>query len=272
MTVGNTTRSEFVCGGTIIHSLYILTAAHCVFNTNDGPIPPENIFFMIGDVSNNLTTTTSKYRGIIRPALLFVYPKYGEFWIENDIALFRLTDRVPFRKGFIAVTPISADKIPINTTCETAGWGWLAENLKFSVVDQRKVHVPILPDSACRSSYGPYFQTRSKFCAGYLGGGKGTCFSDSGGGLYCNNTVHGIISMAIGCARPHFPTMYVNVTAYRKWIFRCYKFNGTQKDIPMPYWKKKKPKPTPTVPSRASWLFVNILQLNYFIFIVFINK
>jgi len=62
-------------------------------------------------------------------------------------------------------------------------------------------------------------------CAGYAGGGRGTCSGDSGGPLACVDKgmktwrIIGLTSWAkVPCAGPDSPTIFTRVSAFVPWI------------------------------------------------------
>lgn len=93
------------------------------------------------------------------------------------------------------------------------------------------------------------------FCAGSITGGQGTCevnkkqllvsfeenqkgnskFQfDEGGGLMCNNLVHGVVSRA-GCSLANFPTVYTDVAVYNTWIDSILNWDsGEHENVPTP--------------------------------------
>ena len=85
----------------------------------------------------------------------------------------------------------------------------------------RQATVPLVSQDECRRSYRRL--TSQMLCAGYpRRGGIDSCQGDSGGPLVCRERgrfyLAGVVSYGIGCARPGYPGVYVNVQAVRQWI------------------------------------------------------
>lgn len=61
--------------------------------------------------------------------------------------------------------------------------------------------------------------TKNMICAGLLDiGGRDACFGDSGGPLYYNDVVIGVISSGIGCGNATYPAISMSVASYTDWI------------------------------------------------------
>lgn len=100
----------------------------------------------------------------------------------------------------------------------SAGWGTLREN--GAVADKLMiVNITVIPRSLCNAP-GAYNDTLTQemICVGSMDGNRDSCQGDSGGGLVCGDSVTGIVSFGIGCARPNKPGIYTNVHHYREWI------------------------------------------------------
>lgn len=71
----------------------------------------------------------------------------------------------------------------------------------------------------------PNLVTETMVCAGYPGGKKDACEGDSGGPLYHEGTLYGVVSWGIGCALPCSPGVYANVYGFIDWINRTIQEN-----------------------------------------------
>ena len=88
----------------------------------------------------------------------------------------------------------------------------------------RQAQVPLVSRDTCRQAYKDtgFIITERMRCAGFASGQIGTCQGDSGGGLVCpkNNKWYlmGIVSWAVGCARPNRYTVYADVLELKSWV------------------------------------------------------
>ncbi|KAG8273155.1 hypothetical protein J6590_027490 [Homalodisca vitripennis] len=88
----------FFCGGAVINSQFVLTAAHCLL-TRDSPI--ETLAVHIGDYDLTIENETEHViRGVRR--VLF-HSHFHPFLLANDIALLHLSSPVQFN---IFIQPI----------------------------------------------------------------------------------------------------------------------------------------------------------------------
>jgi len=61
----------------------------------------------------------------------------------------------------------------------------------------------------------------SEFCA--IGNGSDSCNGDSGGPLFCNGQLYGLVAWGLGCNQPDVPSVNVVVSFFSNFIFSILK-------------------------------------------------
>ena len=161
------------CGGTLINSRFVLSAAHCFFDID--PATLENYFVVVGAQYLN---DTNPVRYQIKS--LIMHEQFDDDQYLNDIALIELSSPVNLndsKVGFICLTPKNISTYPYEGMSGfAAGWGRLAENSSVSFTLQQ-VQLPIVANANpfCAKQIS---NPRLQFCAGFNEGGKDTCQGD----------------------------------------------------------------------------------------------
>ncbi|XP_018401853.1 PREDICTED: uncharacterized protein LOC108779021 [Cyphomyrmex costatus] len=219
-----TSESVYVCGGTLISSRHIITAAHCIKNHVH-----RDLRARLGewDVNHDVEFYPYIERDIVS---VFVHPEYYAGTLANDIAILTLDHKVDFAKNphiSPACLPNKYDDFT-GARCWTTGWGKDAfdDRSKYSNV-LKEVNLPVVSNHVCEQQMK---QTRLGFsftlhpgfiCAGGEEG-KDACKGDGGGPMVCERQGHwqlaGVVSWGIGCGQANVPGVYTRVSHYLDWI------------------------------------------------------
>ncbi len=208
-----------ICGGSLIHREWVVTAAHCV----DGVTDLSS--FDIGVGKTNLSDYTSADRYDV--AEIIVHPDWQlHDGFTSDIALLKLTSPVTLSSN-VAVIGLDYDHTApsANSTAFTSGWGAVQEVPDPRYPDNLQganltIRTDLVAD-ACGDWNITEFQAGIMTCASADGGGVSACFGDSGGPLVTGTgtpKLWGIVSFGSTCGSASLPAVYTRAPAYRGWI------------------------------------------------------
>ncbi|XP_045766230.1 uncharacterized protein LOC123867945 isoform X2 [Maniola jurtina] len=217
-------ESVYVCGGTLIDGLHIMTAAHCIKSYKGFEL---RVRLGEWDVNHDVEFYPYIERDVIS---VHVHPLYYAGTLDNDLAILKLDHPVEWPK----YPHISPACLPDKYTeyagqrCWTTGWGKDAfgSNGKYQNI-LKEVDVPVLPHGQCQQQLrqtrlGYNYELNPGFiCAGGEDG-KDACKGDGGGPLVCERSgtwqLVGVVSWGIGCGQAGVPGVYVKVAHYLDWI------------------------------------------------------
>ncbi|XP_075224751.1 uncharacterized protein LOC142326279 isoform X1 [Lycorma delicatula] len=217
-------ESVYVCGGTLIDNLHIITAAHCVKSYG-----AHDLRVRLGewDVNHDVEFYPYIERDVQN---VFIHPEFYAGTLYNDLAVIRIDRAVDFTQS----PHISPACLPEPYTdysgqrCWTTGWGKDAfgDYGKYQNI-LKEVDVPIVSFQQCQlqlqqTRLGYEFKLHPGFvCAGGEEG-KDACKGDGGGPMVCERNgswqVVGVVSWGIGCGQYGVPGVYVKVAHYLDWI------------------------------------------------------
>lgn len=226
VTIRRVERNQHFCGGSIINTRWLLTAAHCTIQ-----FTPAQLQIIVGTVLLNSGGVTHQVSRIVN------HPSWNDNTWANDVAVVQTATVITFNAN---VQPIILGSAHVGGGVSavvtgfglTQAFGSLAENLQ-------RLTTTTLTNTDCRSRFTAALRDRvfdHKICT-FIRIGQGICSSDSGtkkiisinsstynilnfigGPLVADRQQIGIVSWGMIQCASGLPEVYDRVAFFRTWI------------------------------------------------------
>jgi secreted trypsin-like serine protease len=231
----------FFCGGVIVDSIHVVTAAHCIVEAPGRSLPADRIAVLAGS-----TTLAPLQPGSVTDSVQASSfdARYDPSTSDYDVGLLRLARPLwpgqvpPSVNGVSRIAPLAPDPAlaaghgnpnvtpPVVVTA--SGWGDLnpapADRPSYPM-SLHAVRMPLVSDGLCEAQYSTIEQpiTPRMICAG---GGRtrmDTCYGDSGGPLLADSqapahppydyVLVGLVDFGNGCAQSGYAGVYTRISS-----------------------------------------------------------
>ncbi|XP_064546061.1 putative trypsin-6 isoform X1 [Drosophila montana] len=220
------------CVGTIVAPIYVLTASHCILDSNRSRLLKPDELLVIAGAPNRRRPT--EHTRILHIQSVHPYSR-NRITFNHDLTLLRLQDNDTLDLNLtlsLGIAQLATHQPYAHSNCIVLGWGRAQMKAPFAEELMPRVF-QVQPQKYCQSVFPVSFR-KELFCATVSPeASQDVCGGDSGGPLICGNQLMGIVTRGVLCDR-RYPALFVSVASHRRWIKRV--FSGVGKSLPLITW------------------------------------
>ena len=159
-----------ICGGSILSSYFIITAAHCMDDITDS----ASLTILAGSLTLNVSSSSEPYQ-ILSITQIIKHIYYDPNTFSNDIALLRLASPINItNENSKPICLPTNDSVQPTDNINMVVVGWGVTSMSSTILSSNLLQVTVQSiastSSDCRSVI---YNSTLQFCAGISTGGKG---------------------------------------------------------------------------------------------------